>query len=558
MGLTAPQDHAPLERALRDLGDAAATGTLLVRDPLGAESSLFLRAGGLYALDVPAHRMSFGARLRTQDLLTDEVLAHVREVQATELQGWRLTELVVHLAYVDAAVAGAYVQEQHVDALATLLARPAAAWRFRPKRSTRADVVPPEPVADLLDRARVRTAELAALARTVGGPGAVPVPVPGDDQEPTGLGARDLAVLRRVDGTRTVGDLADACGLSVHEASSALTVLAELALVDLVLPVAPPEPAPEASATRPEGVEAAQGSCEDEPADALPVPEAASSGDPEAPSDVEAVPVEPEAPVLEPETVVADEAAAGSAPPVPSLPRPRSEVTAAVDVPDDPRDSADFHDFDDSHDSADSADSADSHDSDDSGGPHDAGDPSQDGGSSDGSEAGTRTASRSRRQRREEFQDRRREDGEIVAAMLAEQAQPWANDRATAAALLRELSMDSGPAWVAAPAAAVGPADLPDPEGSEPGRSEPTRSEHARSEPDGHHGTGSSPYGDPADEAAMPVRGLADTAALLRELSSLGHADPPPGASAPPRPVPAPAAAPLPDRRKRRGLLRRS
>ena len=42
-----------------------------------------------------------GVRLMSRGALTPEALAEALEIQRTELQGWRLGELLVHLGYVE-------------------------------------------------------------------------------------------------------------------------------------------------------------------------------------------------------------------------------------------------------------------------------------------------------------------------------------------------------------------------------------------------------------------------------------------------------------------------
>lgn len=163
-----------VEAVLTDLAGKAATGCLSVRDEQGAQAELYLRAGQVYAVTVPGRRPRLGARLTTSGALDPARLAEALEVQRTELQGWRLGELLVHLGHVDRAVVEAYVVEQLEDAVTDLLGWPVVAWRFRPNRRTRQDVAPPSDVAELLAHARSRRVEWATVLAETGGALGVP------------------------------------------------------------------------------------------------------------------------------------------------------------------------------------------------------------------------------------------------------------------------------------------------------------------------------------------------------------------------------------------------
>ena len=142
-----------VEAALLDLADSRATGCLVVRDQEGDEAEVFLaRRPGLRRL-VPGRRVMLGVRLMSSGALTPEALAEALEIQRTELQGWRLGELLVHLGYVELTVVEEFVVEHLKDALADLFGWPVAAWKFRKNKKTRQDVAPPTAVADAARRA---------------------------------------------------------------------------------------------------------------------------------------------------------------------------------------------------------------------------------------------------------------------------------------------------------------------------------------------------------------------------------------------------------------------
>src|SRR6478672_12939144 len=145
-----------VEAVLQDLAASGATGCLVVRDQEGDEAEVYVRAGEVYAVSVPGRRVMLGVRLMSRGALTPEALAEALEIQRSELQGWRLGELLVHLGYVDRNVVESFVSEQLVDMLVDLLSWEADTWRFRKAKKTRQDVAPPQGVPDLLQRLRVR------------------------------------------------------------------------------------------------------------------------------------------------------------------------------------------------------------------------------------------------------------------------------------------------------------------------------------------------------------------------------------------------------------------
>ena len=160
----------PLPALLEQLADGAATGCLHVLDPVGDEAKVYLRGGRVYAVVAPGLRPQLGARLVSSGDLAPEALAEALEAQRTELQGWRLGELLVHLSYVDQPVVEAFVQEQVRESLSDLLEWPAATWKFRINERTREDVAPPVSVAEVLTEVRRRQAEWQTIADVVGGP----------------------------------------------------------------------------------------------------------------------------------------------------------------------------------------------------------------------------------------------------------------------------------------------------------------------------------------------------------------------------------------------------
>lgn len=139
-----------LPAALARLADAAATGCLHVRGD--GTSRVHLRAGRLQAVALAASLPArpLGARLLAAGLVAPAALAEAEEAQRSELQGWRLGELLVHLGHAEPTCVAAHVRDQLVDDLRTLLSAPCTATRFRPGERVRGDVAPPLDLPALL------------------------------------------------------------------------------------------------------------------------------------------------------------------------------------------------------------------------------------------------------------------------------------------------------------------------------------------------------------------------------------------------------------------------
>ncbi|MDQ1642465.1 MAG: hypothetical protein QOJ90_1816, partial [Actinomycetota bacterium] len=246
-----------VETVLHDLAGQGATGCLVVRDQEDDEAEVYLRDGQIYSVSVPGRRTMLGVRLMSSGALTPEALAEALEIQRTELQGWRLGELLVHLGYVDLAVVEQYVVEHLKDALADLLGWPVASWKFRKAKKTRQDVAPPTPVDSLLDDLRDRATTWTTINDAIGGSDTVPVlSSTGTPADNVVLGPNEWALMCKVDGERSVAALAADCGFTLFEAGQVVMRLVEAQLLELeysselVLPVVTIEEAERAEAER--------------------------------------------------------------------------------------------------------------------------------------------------------------------------------------------------------------------------------------------------------------------------------------------------------------------
>jgi hypothetical protein len=239
----------PLAPLLVQLAGESATGCLHISDAEGDEALIYFKAGQVYAVSVPGRRPQLGAKLVSSGALAPEALADALEAQRTELQGWRLGELLVHLGYVDQPVVEAFVKEQVHDALWDLMRWTDGRWKFRKNEKTREDVAPPVPIADLLANLRERGYEWETISTVVHGPTAVPVlSTGGGGSSETVLDPDAWSMLCKIDGERSVAELARDCGYTLFEAGQILVTLVSAGLVDIeedveVVPVAAaPEP----------------------------------------------------------------------------------------------------------------------------------------------------------------------------------------------------------------------------------------------------------------------------------------------------------------------------
>ena len=237
---------APLADVLIQLADGNASGCLHITSPAGATAKVFLRGGRVYAVLAPGTRPQIGARLVSGGSLDPQALAEALEAQRTELQGWRLGELLVHLGYVDQPVVEAFVVEQVRDALAQLLPWPSGAWKLRINERTRDDVAPPSGVAALLQDIAARQASWASIAPTVHGPDAVPLLSSGGSTDyQMEIDASAWAMLCKVDGERTIAELGTECGFTMYEAGQVVFTLVRAGLLDVEPPAYEPEAEPE-------------------------------------------------------------------------------------------------------------------------------------------------------------------------------------------------------------------------------------------------------------------------------------------------------------------------
>lgn len=222
-----------LASVLLDLASGSSSGSLILSHPDGEEAQIFMRSGLVCGIDVPDRRADLGAKLVSSGILAPEALADAQEAQRTDLSSWNLGELLVHLGYVDETVVQGFVTEQLHEALWDLMRWTEGKWKFRKNTKTREDT-PPITVVALLESLRERGYEWETISEIVDSPNAVPMlSARGDGAPETTLDSDAWSMLCKIDGTRTVAELAADCGYTLFEAGQVLVTLVDAGLVDV-------------------------------------------------------------------------------------------------------------------------------------------------------------------------------------------------------------------------------------------------------------------------------------------------------------------------------------
>ena len=219
-----PDAPTPIETLLLDLATQEATGSLTITDPHSDVATVWLRDGRLYTVSVPGRRALLGVRLVSSGVLTSQALGEALEVQRTQLQGWRLGELLVHLGYVEPSAIDAFIGEQLHDMLDSIIDWTVTTSRFSNGDRTRHDMESQD-LVQLLKQIRERRKRWAAVLGFIGSEDAVPQLVADAADRAKSLNHQQWAVLCKIDGHNSVVDLADECGFTTLEAAELLTTL---------------------------------------------------------------------------------------------------------------------------------------------------------------------------------------------------------------------------------------------------------------------------------------------------------------------------------------------
>ena len=228
----------PIETLLLDLATQEATGSLTITDPHSDAATVWLRDGRLYTISVPGRRALLGVRLVSSGVLTAQALGEALEVQRTQLQGWRLGELLVHLGYVEPSAIDAFIGEQLHDMLDSIIDWTVTTSRFSNGDRTRHDMESQD-LVQLLKRIRERRKRWAGVLGFIGSEDAVPQLVADAADRATSLNHQQWAILCKIDGHNSVVDLADECGFTTLEAAELLTTLVHSNLATMTAAQAP-------------------------------------------------------------------------------------------------------------------------------------------------------------------------------------------------------------------------------------------------------------------------------------------------------------------------------
>lgn len=224
----------PFRDVITDLALSEAIGCLHVEGPDSDEALVYFKTGAIYSTFLPGRRPQLGARLISSGALAPEALEEALEAQATELQGWRLGELLVHLGFVESDVVEAFGVEQVRDACFEMSRWDAGKWKFRKNEKTREDISASLDAPGLLDEILRREQEWQNLVEVVRGTDSVPTLGAG------GLASADLALnqdewalLCKVDGERSIHQLARDCGFTDFEAGQIVSSLVMTGLLEI-------------------------------------------------------------------------------------------------------------------------------------------------------------------------------------------------------------------------------------------------------------------------------------------------------------------------------------
>jgi hypothetical protein len=253
----------PLPELLRSLAGAAATGCVyLLADGQqydAEEAAITLRDGAICGVTLPSTGDALGTRLVATHQLSPADLAEARLAQETELASWVLADLLIHLGLADEDTVQRLTAEQALSNLTQICAWKTGSWRFRRRARLGRNLPIPLPVDEALTTVNMRLEQWRRLLPTILGSDAV-VSLASDvpetvDPDATGDEAGDNAatavamdpdafvLLCTVDGTRSMTELAVASGFTLLDAGRLTAELIGAGLVQVARdPSKPPLP----------------------------------------------------------------------------------------------------------------------------------------------------------------------------------------------------------------------------------------------------------------------------------------------------------------------------
>jgi hypothetical protein len=234
-----------LAELLKELSEAYATGCVYLQPTGSAAASLppgdalvALRDGAVSNVVLPGNEDAVAARLIVTGRLTPAALDEARLAQETELPGWAIPDLLIHLGLADENLVCTLVLEQALADLSVLCAWREGTWRFRRRERWGPSLPTPLPVAELLTAVDARHAEWQELLPVIGGADAVvSLAAQPDEAGPDGgdvsLDREGYTMLCAVDGVRTIAELGEAVGYTLLDAGRAVAALIDAGLVQV-------------------------------------------------------------------------------------------------------------------------------------------------------------------------------------------------------------------------------------------------------------------------------------------------------------------------------------
>lgn len=243
---TSERTTADAASLLRDVAGQGFTGRLDVEGQSGAVASVWYLGGTVAAVAAAGTRPRLGVRLLSAGLVRPEDLDVALREQQGDPDALPLGDILVRNGAVDRSEIEAVARTQLIDEVADILG-----WTLRGSALTVDDAAPvalrpPLPVSELLTEAAGRRGKWAELVRGLGGPEGVPRPsMLAAPRANLILGPYDWAVLTKVDGLRSLTDLAEHCGMSMYETAAVVDALARMGLLVVgSAPHRPPSAAP--------------------------------------------------------------------------------------------------------------------------------------------------------------------------------------------------------------------------------------------------------------------------------------------------------------------------
>ena len=198
-----------LAPALLSAADDHVTGELSTVLAGGDHARVFIEQGRVYSVVVRDGGRSLGERLVSAGALEAMDLELALAAQNSDVPGWRIGELVVHLGFDGTAQVRACLAEQMQEMLGWLLNQPPTQWRMRPGSRTRAAFATPLDVRPILSELGLQTRPHPVAAARVELP--PPGRSPAHPSEPLADAATEAAeaVVEAMERTDAIADVAD-------------------------------------------------------------------------------------------------------------------------------------------------------------------------------------------------------------------------------------------------------------------------------------------------------------------------------------------------------------